>query len=178
MYPENLDLEIYLTEIEIAERVQEMADDISIKFKDKKPYIISVLTGAFIFTSDLLRNISIPHYLSFTKIRSYDGTRSGSQISQELRLNGSLKGREVLIIEDIVDTGNTLDFLLGEIKKENPASVSVATLLWKPDVYKYSHKLDFVGFSIPNEFVVGYGMDYNDFGRNLKDIYIFKNFKS
>jgi len=177
-HPADLNLELYLTEIEISERVQEMGEQISSEFTSGKLLIISVLNGAFIFTADLVRNITINHELIFTKVRSYNGIRSGNEIEHQLMFDGRIKGKNVLIIEDIIDTGKTLDFLLGEIDKKEPASISVAALLWKPDVYGYPHKIRYVGFSIPHEFVIGYGMDYNDYGRNLKDIYIFKNYKS
>jgi hypoxanthine phosphoribosyltransferase len=163
---------VYLKDIEISERVQEIGDEINRKFIDANPVFISVLSGAFIFTSDLVRNLTIPHELFFTKVKSYNGTQPGHSIDFQLGIDCITENRDVLIIEDIVDTGRTVDFIIDHINTTNPASISIASLLWKPNAYKYSRKIDFIGFSIPDVFVIGYGMDYNEYGRNLKDIHI------
>ncbi len=178
MSPKNLNLDIYLREIEIAERVQELGEEVSEKYQDVNPLLISVLSGAFIFTSDLIRNIDVPHDLLFTKIKSYEGTHPGSTIDFQLPVDGQVKGRDVLIIEDIIDTGRTADFLISHLRAKQAKSIGVISLLWKPSKYEFDYKLDFVGFSIPDIFVLGYGMDYNEYGRNLKDIYILNQHKN
>ena len=177
MDPKNLKLDLYLREIELSERVQELGEEISKKFTGTDPLMISVLSGAFIFTSDLIRNIDIPHELSFTQVKSYQGTTPGPDIEFPMGINGDIKDRDVILVEDIVDSGRTLNFLMEKVNGKNPKSVSVVSLLWKPNKYAYDHKIDFVGFSIPDIFVVGYGMDYNGYGRNLKDIHILNHNK-
>jgi len=165
----------YLSELEIAERVSELADDISVDYQDKEPLIVSVLSGAYIFTADITRSFPFAHELCFVSLKSYDGTTSRGTVNNQFDLAlEKAKGREVIILEDIIDSGTTLQWLLKALSSHEPANVEVAALLFKPDAYKYQAKIKYVGFSIPNDFVVGYGMDYLESGRNLKDIYILK----
>ncbi len=172
MDPKSLELDLYLREIELSERVQELGEEIDKTYADRNPLFVSVLSGAFIFTSDLLRSLTIHHDLEFTKVKSYEGTQSGPVLDFQLDIDHKMANRDIVLIEDIVDSGRTVDFLIQKIKEKKPKSVSIVSLLWKPNKYQFDHKIDFVGFSIPDIFVVGYGMDYNGYGRNLKDIYI------
>ena len=157
----------------IEKRIRLMGIQLNLDYEDKVPVFIGVLNGAFMFLADLMKEIHIGCEITFVKLASYHGgTKSSGTLTEEYPLNIDLKGRDVIIVEDIVDTGETLKFLLDKIKALEPASVKVATLLLKPDALK--HKFDevcFIGFEIPNEFVVGFGLDYKNLGRNLDHIY-------
>jgi len=135
------------------------------------PLFLPILNGSFMFTADLLKRIQFPCEVSFIKLASYEGTSSTGKINELIGLKEDIEGRTVIIVEDIVDTGHTLDKLYAELKKKNPANILIATLLFKPDSYKGSLKINYVGKSIPNDFIVGYGLDYEGLGRNLADIY-------
>lgn len=135
------------------------------------PLFISVLNGSFIFTADFIRLITIPCEVSFVKLASYQGTSTTGSVNQLIGLTENIEGRTVVILEDIVDTGITLGKLVDSLISHNPKKVVVATLLFKPEAYKGSIKIDYVGKTIPNDFIVGYGLDYNGLGRNLADIY-------
>lgn len=135
------------------------------------PFFISVLNGSFMFTADLLKRIAVPCEISFVKLASYQGTSSTGKVNELIGLSENVEGRTLVVLEDIVDTGITLTKLYEEFKKFNPKEIRVATLLFKPDAYKGSIKLDYVGRNIPNDFIVGYGLDYDGLGRNLPDIY-------
>lgn len=173
----NSALELFLTEDEISGRVAEMAGRLNNDYKGKDPVLIAVLAGSLIFTSDLIRNINVDHTLVFTKVKSYSGTASTNHFDFQLDLEELPEEKDLVIIEDIVDTGNTLNFLMDKLKDKKPMSISVATLLLKPGVYRYHHKIDYVGFEIPDKFVVGYGMDLDHKFRNLRDIYIYNKIK-
>lgn len=135
------------------------------------PLFISVLNGSFIFTADFIRLITIPCEVSFVKLASYQGTSTTGSVNQLIGLTENIEGRTVVILEDIVDTGITLGKLVDSLISHNPKKVVIATLLFKPEAYKGSIKIDYVGKTIPNDFIVGYGLDYNGLGRNLADIY-------
>lgn len=135
------------------------------------PLFLSILNGSFMFTADLLKRIQFPCEVSFIKLASYQGTASTGTINELIGLKESIEGRTVIIIEDIVDTGHTLDKLYAELSKRNPAKILIATLLYKPDSYKGNLDINYIGKSIPNDFIVGYGLDYDGLGRNLPDIY-------
>ena len=135
------------------------------------PLFLSILNGSFMFTADLLKRIQFPCEVSFIKIASYEGTSSTGKYNELIGLKEDINGRTVIIVEDIVDTGHTLDKLYMELRKRNPAKILIATLLYKPESYKGDIKIDYVGKSIPNDFIVGYGLDYDGLGRNLPDIY-------
>lgn len=132
---------------------------------------VSVLNGSFIFTADFIRLITIPCEISFVKLASYQGTETTGQVNQLIGLTETIEGRTVIILEDIVDTGITLSKLIETLNNSKPKQIRIATLLFKPDSYKGKHKIDYIGKSIPNDFIVGYGLDYNGLGRNLADIY-------
>lgn len=138
---------------------------------ENNPLFISVLNGSFIFTADIIRLITVPCEVSFVKLSSYEGTSTTGKVNELIGLTENIKGRSVIILEDIVDTGITLGKLVETLNSFDPKSVKVATLLFKPDSYKGNIKIDYIGKSIPNDFIVGYGLDYNGLGRNLADIY-------
>ncbi|RPH32505.1 MAG: hypoxanthine phosphoribosyltransferase [Bacteroidales bacterium] len=135
------------------------------------PLFLSILNGSFMFVADLLKRFQYPCEVSFIKLASYKGTSSSGTVNELIGLTENIAGRTVIIVEDIVDTGHTLDKLYAELKKKNPANILIASLLYKPDSYKGNLKINYIGKSIPNEFIVGYGLDYDGLGRNLPDIY-------
>ena len=151
-----------------------MAERINKDFKNEKPIFLSVLNGSFLFTADLLKKIKIECEVSFTKISSYSGTQSTGNVNTLIGISENLKDRTVIILEDIVDSGNTLEKIIPELKKQQPKQIITATLFFKPNAYKKKIKLDYIGIDMPNDFLVGYGLDYDGLGRNLSDIYILK----
>lgn len=163
--------EISIKEEEIKARIKEVAAQINADMDGKCPLFLAVLNGAFIFAADLYREITVPSEISFVKIASYSGTETTGVMNDIIGLNQDISGRHVIIVEDIVDTGLTMKHTIETLKQKNPASVSICTLLTKPDKLQVELTLDYVAFSIPNLFVVGYGLDYDQHGRNLKDIY-------
>jgi hypoxanthine phosphoribosyltransferase len=156
----------------IRERIAEMALQLNADYADKMPVFIGVLSGSFMFLADLMKEVDIPAEVSFIKVASYQGEHSSGNISEQLGFTGDLSSRDVVLVEDIVDTGHTLHFLLEKLNTMRPKSVKVCSLLFKPNACQYQFdELKYVGFEIPNDFVVGYGLDYDGLGRNLKDIY-------
>jgi len=135
------------------------------------PLFLSILNGSFMFTADLLKRVQFPCEVSFIKISSYQGTSTTGVVNELIGLNEDIEGRVVIVVEDIVDTGITLGRLYEELQKRKPYKIVIATLLYKPDAYKGKIKIDYVGKAIPNDFIVGYGLDYDGLGRNLPDIY-------
>ena len=168
---EDLEFELFISEDTISQRVKEIGDQIVLDFQKKDLLIIGVLNGATIFLSDLIRVVDLPLDLHFIKLSSYKGLKSTGKIQIDLPLPQDIAGRDVLVIEDIVDTGITMDYLKTEINKQCPSSFSIATLLHKSEAFQFNYDLNYVGFEIPNKFVVGYGLDYNGKGRNFPDIY-------
>lgn len=168
------DFKIFIKEEEILKSVREIANNINKDLAGKSPVFLGILNGCFMFASDLFKNIEIECSISFLKLASYSGTESTGKISQLIGLNESIEGKTVVILEDIVDTGITLEHLINSVKEYNPADIKIATLLFKPEAYKKTIKIDYCGIEIPNKFIVGYGLDYDGFGRNLKHIYQIK----
>ena len=162
---------IYIQDNDIQQAIQTIANEMNVLYADKKPIFISVLNGAFMFTSDLLKKIEVPCELSFIKLSSYSGTTSTGTVKEIVGLQEEIAERDVIVIEDIIDTGITMQKIISELELKNPSSIRIATLLLKPDSVKVPIKPDFVCFSIPDKFVVGYGLDLNGIGRNLPDIY-------
>ncbi len=162
---------IFITKEEIRSRINEMGWEVSKKYKDLKPVFVPILNGSFMFAADFVRACSFDSDMMFVKIKSYDGMSSTGNINLELGFSGKIKDRHVVIIEDIIDTGNTLVEFIKETEKLNPASITVVSLLLKPDAVKHDIPMDYIGYRIPNAFVVGYGLDYDDLGRTLPDIY-------
>lgn len=164
--------EIFITKDEIRSRINEMAWQISKDFKDKDPIFIPVLNGSFMFTADLVRACKFDSELLFVGISSYVGMQSTGKVSINYGLDGAtLKGKDLIIIEDIIDTGTTLSHFIEIIKEFEPASIAVVSLLLKPTALKFEVSMDYIGYRIPDKFVVGYGLDYDGLGRTLGDIY-------
>lgn len=152
--------------------VKQIAKKINNELKNDLPLFLVVLNGSFVFASDLLREITIPCEISFIKVASYQGTTSTGNITELIGLTEELAGRTVVIIEDIVDSGNTIDKLITTLKRKKVKKIKIATALLKPNAYKKQHRIDYVGLEIADDFVVGYGLDYNGQGRNLKQIHV------
>ena len=161
----------YLTEEKVLERVAELGKEISEKYKGQKPLFLGVLNGAFVFAADLVRACDIECEISFIKLSSYEGLKSSGSLQTHIGLTESLEGRVVILVEDIVDTGRTMHQFLPELKKLNPAKLELATLFLKKDALEHEVPMDYIGFSIPSDFIVGYGLDYDGCGRNLRGIY-------
>ena len=156
---------------EIDSRVIEVASQISEKYKAEPVIFIVVLNGSFIFASDLIRSTEIDCEVDFIKVASYNGKQSTGKIKFEKDLSSDISGKNVIILEDIIDSGITINFIIEVIEKKNPKSLKIATLLLKPEVAKLNFEIDWVGFEISPEFVVGYGLDYNQKLRNLNAVY-------
>jgi hypoxanthine phosphoribosyltransferase len=164
----------YMTANSIHKRVAEIGAEMSKDFKEDCPIFIGVLNGSFMFLSDLAKSISIPIEISFVKISSYSGTSSTGTIKTLLGLDVDIANRTVIIVEDIIDTGLSMQHLVGILQKENPKRIAIATLLLKPEALLHPINVNYIGFEIPNKFVVGYGLDYDGLGRNLPEIYQLK----
>lgn len=161
-----------IPEAEILKKVQVVADRLNKDYAGKKPVFLAVLNGAFIFAADLMRMITVPSEISFVKYASYEGTSSTGSMKTLMGLNQDLAGRHVVIVEDIVDSGFTMAHMIEDLKKKkNPASVEVCSLLVKPGNLKVDLDINYAVMEIPNDFIVGYGLDYDQEGRNLRDIY-------
>jgi len=167
----DLTFEPFISTEEIESTVTSLAAQIDNDYRGRNPILLIVLNGAFIFAADLVRKINIPIRLDFIKLSSYKGTASSGEMNEHFLWQSNLEGENVIIIEDIVDTGHTLHYLKGKIATQYPASVEVACLLKKPTAYKYDDLIKYEGLSIPDKFVVGYGLDYNGLGRDLESIY-------
>ena len=163
--------EVSITEKRIRTRIKEIAAQINADYEGKQPLFLAVLNGSFVFAADLYREITIPSEISFVKIASYSGVETTGVVNDVIGLNCSIEDRHVIIVEDIVDTGITMQHMIEMLKAKKPASIKVCSLLTKPDKLQVPLTLDYVAFKIPNLFVVGYGLDYDQEGRNLKDIY-------
>lgn len=158
-------------EAEILKHVQAVADRINKDMKDKNPLFLAVLNGSFIFAADLMRLITIPCEISFVKLASYQGTMSTGKIKEVIGINEDISGRTVIILEDIVESGLTMKRMIDSLGTRNPESVHICTLLLKPEKLKVNLNIEYAAMEIPNDFIVGYGLDYNQQGRNLRDIY-------
>ncbi|HEX8377331.1 MAG TPA: hypoxanthine phosphoribosyltransferase [Pedobacter sp.] len=170
---EDKEFDLLIEYDQIKKRTRFLGIQLNVDYENKVPLFLGVLNGSFIFMADLIKQINISSEISFVKVSSYNGSDTSSGVVKEvIGLDVNLKNRDVIIVEDIVDTGITLSYLLEQVKAQNPASVSVCTLLFKPNSLKKEiEEIAYVGFEIQNEFVVGYGLDYKGLGRNLTDIY-------
>ncbi|MFD2033181.1 hypoxanthine phosphoribosyltransferase [Belliella marina] len=164
----------FISEETIDQRLKTLGAQISSDFQNEKPILLGVLNGSFMFLSDLAKYIDIPAEFSFVKLSSYSGQSSTGKVKDLIGLDSDLKGRKIIVVEDIIDSGLSMNHLLESIQSREPLQVAVVTLLYKPDAIKYPVKIDYVGFEIPNKFVVGYGLDYDGFGRNIPSIYQLK----
>jgi hypoxanthine phosphoribosyltransferase len=161
----------YLDEAKIASAVTKVATEINKELENEFPVFLVVLNGSFMFASDLLKEVHIPCHLSFIKLASYHGTSSTGTVTELIGLSEDLSNRTIVVIEDIVDTGTTIEKLVDVLERKNVKKIKIATALLKPDAYKKTINIDYVGLEIPNDFVVGYGLDYDGLGRNLKEIW-------
>lgn len=164
---------VYLTQKELEERVAELGQELTDQYRGKQPIFIGVLNGAYIFLSDLMRHVDIPCEVDFLKLSSYgDEKVSSGQVTDLKDIDADIEGRHVVLVEDIVDTGLSMKYLIDKLQKKNPESIASVTLLHKIEATHYEVQLDYVGFKIPTLFVLGYGLDYAQKGRNLAQIYI------
>ncbi len=164
--------ELYISKEEIDSRISELGKLLDSDFKQKRPILIGILNGAYIFLADLMRHLTIPCEVDFIKLSSYgDEKVSSGKVTERKELDADVTDRHIILVEDIIDTGLSMSYMINKMKQHNPASVSVITLLHKQVATKYDVNIDYVGFEIPNRFVLGYGMDYAQEGRNLAQIY-------
>jgi hypoxanthine phosphoribosyltransferase len=161
----------YITAKQISEQINILAGDLNRDYEGKRPLFIAILNGSFMFASDLFKEVNIEAEICFIKLASYKGTKSTGNVITSIGLDEPLNGRHVVIIEDIVDTGKTLHEFLPQLFNQQPASLKIAALLHKPDALAYPVKIDYLGFNVPNKFLLGYGLDFDGLGRNLREIY-------
>jgi hypoxanthine phosphoribosyltransferase len=162
----------FISEENLQESIKKVAFKINEDYKGSTPIFLGVLNGSFMFFGDLLKSIDLNCNVSFVKLVSYEGTSSTGDVNELIGLNENVEGRDIILVEDIVDTGNTLEKLYQILSNKNARSIKIATLLYKPEAYKKSHRIDYVGLEIPNAFVLGYGLDYDGLGRNLRSIFV------
>lgn len=168
-----LNFETYITHEQIASRIRELAQEITSQCQGKRPLFLCVLNGAFAFASELFMEVDIPDAeISFIRLKSYEGTGSTGTVKSILGMTEDLTGRTVIVIEDIIDTGKTMQNLITDLSAKNPSEIKIATLLFKPDALKCDIKPDYIGFAIPSKFIIGFGLDIDGLARNLRDIYI------
>lgn len=163
--------DLFIEQEVIEQEIKRIAQQINADLADRNPIFLAVLNGAFMFAAELMKEVSIPSEITFVRLASYQGTTSTSQVKEVLGLNEDIEGRTVVIVEDIVDSGATMASLLDQLAPLKPQEVKIATLLFKSAALKKKIHLDYVVLEIPNDFIVGYGLDYDGYGRNLKDIY-------
>lgn len=161
----------YISQESIEQKVKELAAEINRDYENKKPLFIAILNGSFIFAADLFKSVHIQAEICFIKLASYKGTKSSGQVVTAIGLDIDIKDRHVIIVEDIIDTGRTLHYFLPQIINQQPASLKICVLLHKAEATEYPVKIDYLGFTIPDKFVVGYGLDFDGYGRNIKEIY-------
>ncbi|MFC2125597.1 hypoxanthine phosphoribosyltransferase [Bacteroidota bacterium] len=164
----------FIKEIEIQKRILSLAKRLSADYEDKEPLFLAILNGSFVFAADLLRAITIPVQISFIRLSSYDQLQSTGNVKEIIGLNENLFQRDIIILEDIIDTGLTLSYILEDLKNLGANSIEIVTLLLKPEKLKTDLEIKYKGFEIPEDFIVGYGLDYDGYGRNLKEIYKIK----
>ena len=165
-------MKLLISESDIKKRVKVLANKINEDYKGKIPIFIGILNGCYVFMADLLREIELDVEVDFVKIRSYEGDSSTGTIKFRKDISANINGRDIIIVEDIIDSGFTINFLVNRLRNSGPKSVAVATALFKNEVAKLDFDVDYVGFEIPPEFVVGYGLDYNEKYRHLKDVMV------
>tara|TARA_B100001121_G_C18646209_1_gene601775 strand:- start:740 stop:1258 length:519 start_codon:yes stop_codon:yes gene_type:complete len=165
-------MKLLISESEIKKRVKVVASKINEDYKGKNPIFIGILNGCYVFMADLLREIELDIEVDFVKIRSYEGDSSTGTIKFRKDISADINGRDIIIVEDIIDSGFTINFLVNRLRNSGPKSVAVATALFKNEIAKLDFDVDYVGFEIPPEFVVGYGLDFNEKYRHLKDVMV------
>lgn len=164
--------DLYISEDQIKNRIIDLSDQIKKDHKESVPLIISILNGSFIFVADLIREMDFDVEVSFVKVKSYEGTKSSGQAKTLIGFGEEINDRDIILLDDIIDTGHTFKHLIEELKNHKPKSIKTCSLLFKKASFKENFKIDYIGFEIENKFVLGYGLDYNERGRNLKDIYV------
>lgn len=162
---------LLITSQAIQSSVKLIAEKMNAEFKGKNPLFIAVLNGSFLFAADLVKSIAVDCEITFVKLASYSGNSTTGVVKELIGLSENISGRTVIVLEDIVDSGITLESLYAQLKKMNPAELKVAALFFKPGCYTKNIRIDYVGMEVPNDFLVGYGLDYDGLGRNLEDIY-------
>ncbi len=167
--------ELYLPSDKIQDAIKKVARNMNIDLCNEEVVFLAVLNGSFLFAADLYRRIEFNSIISFIKLASYQGTQSVGTVKSLIGLNEDIKGKTIVILEDIIDTGHTIKKIMEILKPMEPKSIKIATLLFKPGAYKGTDAIDYAGIDIPNDFIVGYGLDYEGYGRNLEDIYQIKN---
>jgi hypoxanthine phosphoribosyltransferase len=167
----NKTFETYLSEDSIQEKIKGLAERMNVDYKDKNPLFIAILNGSFMFAADLFKHLDIQAEICFIKLASYKGMKSSGNIITAIGLDQDVYNRHLIIVEDIVDTGKTLSEFLPKLNHQQPATLKIAALLHKPEAAQHPIEIEYLGFSIPNKFVVGYGLDYDGLGRNFKEIY-------
>jgi hypoxanthine phosphoribosyltransferase len=155
----------------IRKAVEQLAIQINNDYYEEEILFICILNGCFMFAADLLKKIKVPCQISFVKLASYEGLSSTGSIQELIGINEKIAGKKIIILEDIIDTGTTVDTIVTKLRTMNPASLKVATFLFKPQSYHKNLKIDYIGMEIPEQFIIGYGLDYHGYGRNLEDIY-------
>lgn len=165
------DFELFIEQDVVEQGIKRIAGKMNADLAGKNPIFVAVLNGAFMFAGELMKEVNIASEITFVRLASYHGTTTTNNVKEVLGLNESIEGRCVVIVEDIVDSGNTMVSLLEQMKAHRPSEVRIATLLFKPAALKQKLHLDYVALEIPNDFIVGYGLDYDGYGRNLKDIF-------
>ena len=167
----NKNFEIFIEEAKIQKAIADMAAKMNEDFKDKKPLFLAVLNGSFMFAADLFKHLTIDCEISFVKLSSYHGTQTIEKVTELIGINENLKGRTIVVLEDIVDTGITINAMMAQLMQQEPTEIKIATLLFKPAAYIQRVHLDYVGMEVAKVFLLGYGLDYDGLGRNLRDIY-------
>jgi hypoxanthine phosphoribosyltransferase len=161
----------FLSAQQLEEQIKRVASEINRDYSGKRPLFIAILNGSFMFAADLFKEIAVEAEICFIKLASYKGVKSSGQVITAIGLDTELVGRDIIVIEDIVDTGKTLSEFLPQLHHHHPASLKIAALLHKPDAMVHPIQIDYLGFTVPNKFLLGYGLDYDGLGRNLKEIY-------
>ncbi len=165
------EFELSIPSSKIQEVIQQIANQLNEDLKDKEVVFICILNGAFMFASDLYRRTNFNSVITFSKLSSYQGTSTTGRVKELIGMTENVKGKTVVIVEDIIDTGITIDSIMHKLKELEPAEIRIATLIFKPDAFTKKFPIDYIGIKIPNDFIVGYGLDYDGYGRNLEDIY-------
>ena len=165
------EFEPYISQIEIESAIDRICYQINKDLHDKNPLFLVMLNGAFMFASELLKKLDMDCETSFVKFSTYSGTKSNGKAKELIGLNNSIQGRNVVVVEDIIDSGFTMRCLIDKLNSLGVASIRIATMLFKPEAFKFDYKIDYIGMNIGNEFIVGYGLDYNEYGRNYPSIY-------
>lgn len=168
----NKKFEVLVPSVKIQQGIAEVAEKINRELNGKRPIFICVLNGAFVFAADLLKKITIECEISFIKLASYYGTTSSGEVKTLIGLDENVKNRTVVVLEDIVDTGLTVETIVKQLSVFEPKEIRIATLLLKPDAYKKTIPIDYIALNVPNDFLVGFGLDYDGLGRNLEDIFV------